>query len=67
MNANTETDLCNNDDDPGLMFRLAQSAQVHTCMAMPSLATVMPPLQQGKEKTLVAFCYFLHFCRNYSG
>ena len=43
MNMNTDTELCNdNDDDPGLIFKLAQPAQVHTCMAMPSVATIMP-------------------------
>lgn len=54
------------DDDPGLIFKLVEPAQVHTCMAIPSVASVRPPLQQGKKKTFVAFCYFLHFCRDYS-
>ena len=34
-------------DDPGLIFVLSSEAKVHACMALPAVANIRPPLQQG--------------------
>ena len=41
------------DDDSGLIFKLEEPAQVHACLAMPSVANIDPPLQQGKKENTI--------------
>ena len=41
------------DDDPGLIIKLEEPAQVHACLAMPSVANIDPPLDQGKKENTI--------------
>jgi len=34
-------------DDPGMLFILKPSADVHACMGLSSMGNLSPPLQQG--------------------
>ena len=36
-------------DDPGLVFILSGEAKVHSCMALPAVANIHPPLRQGRN------------------
>ena len=39
----------NDDGDPGLFFVVWPASKVHGAMALPSVALLSPPLQQGKK------------------
>ena len=36
-------------EDPGLVFIFCNKAKVHACMGLPAVASVNPPLQQGRN------------------
>ena len=55
-----------NEDDPGLIFQLADHNKVHACLALPSVTTISPPLAQGKRKISVYCIFTSRFCRSYT-
>ena len=41
-------------DDPGSMFILNSDMEVHQVLGLPGVATLSPPLQQGKKKKVTS-------------
>ena len=40
--------LQDSESDPGMIFLLGTPAEVHTCLGLPAVQNLAPPLQQGK-------------------
>ena len=47
--------------DPGLIFYFEDSNIIHECLNLSAIANLHPPLQRGKKKILVPFCYYPNF------
>ena len=47
--------------DPGLIFYFDDSSIIHGCLNLLATANLHPPLQRGKKKILMPFCYYPDF------
>ena len=52
-------------DDPGAIFVLNNNDEIHNLLALPSVANILPPLQQGRKKFHYYKLYKIYTLYNY--
>ena len=53
------------DDNPGAVFIYNKDDEIHNLLALPSVANILPPLQQGRKKFYYYKLYKIYTLYNY--